>query len=180
MDTMTENQAQTKPSIYAVAVKYGLLTGLMYIVFALFSYLTETFGNIFLTLLVSIVIAVVGIVLALKEFRKLNGGYLTYGQGLGLGLMVSIIAGLLSGLFSMFYIQFIDPSITEKIVDVTMDQMAAFGVDDSVLDQQREAMLAQQTPLKQLMGALGNAFFSGLILSLIIAAIMKKNRPEFE
>jgi uncharacterized protein (DUF486 family) len=177
---MTENQAQTKPSIYAVAIKYGLLTGLLYIAFALFNYLTESYGNFFLALLMSIVIAVIGIVLALKEYRKLNGGYMTYGQGLGLGLMVSLIAGLLSGLFSMFYIQFIDPSITEKIIDATMDQMAAFGVDDSVLDNQREEIMASQTPLKQVTGALGNALFSGLILSLIIAAIMKKNRPEFE
>ncbi len=178
--TETSSELQTKPSIYAVAIKYGLLTGLLYVIFATVNYLTESYGNFFVALLISIVISVTGIVLALREFKKQNEGYMTYGQGLGLGLMVSIIAGIISGLFSMLYIQFIDPSVPEKIVDATMEQMAAFGVDDSILDGQREEIMTSFTPVKQLTSAISNAFFSGLILSLIIAAVMKHKRPEFE
>lgn len=178
--TDTSSQLETKPSIYAVAIKYGLLTGLLYVVFATISYLTESYGNFFVALLVSVVISVIGIVLALKEFRKQNDGLMSYGQGLGLGIMVSIIAGIISGLFSMLYIQFIDPGMPEKLVDATMEQMAAFGVDDSMLDSQREEIMASFTPLKQLTSAITNAFFSGLLLSLIIAAVMKHKRPEFE
>ena len=174
------SQIESKPSIYAVAIKYGLLTGLLYVVFATISYLTESYGNFLIALLVSIVISVIGIVLALKEFRKQNGGFMTYGQGLGLGIMVSIIAGIISGLFSMLYIQFIDPTMPEKLVDATMEQMASFGVDDSILDSQREEIMASFTSVKQLTSAITNAFFSGLILSLIIAAVMKHKRPEFE
>lgn len=176
----TQSQLETKPSIYAVAIKYGLLTGLLYVVFATVNYITESYGNFFLALLVSIVISVTGIVLALREFKKQNNGFMTYGQGLGLGLMVSIIAGLISGLFSMMYIQFVDPGMPEKIIDATMEQMASFGVDDSILEGQREEIMSSFTPLKQLTSALSNAFFSGLILSLIIAAVMKHKRPEFE
>ncbi|PVY36576.1 DUF4199 domain-containing protein [Pontibacter virosus] len=178
--TDASSQLEAKPSIYAIAIKYGLLTGLLYIVFATVNYLSESYGNFFVALLVSVVISVLGIVLALKEYKKQNGGYMTYGQGLGLGIMVSIIAGILSGLFSMLYIQFIDPSVPEKLVDATMEQMAAFGVDDSMLDDQRDEIMASFTPIKQLTSAISNAFFSGLILSLIIAAVMKNNRPEFE
>lgn len=176
----SSSQFESKPSIYAVAVKYGLLTGLLYIVFAAINYITESYGNFFVALLVSIVISVLGIVLALKEFKKQNAGYMTYGQGLGLGIMVSIIAGIISGLFSMLYIQFIDPGVPEKLVEATMEQMASFGVDESVLDSQREEVMASFTPVKQLTSAVTNAFFSGLILSLIIAAVMKHKRPEFE
>jgi tetrahydromethanopterin S-methyltransferase subunit F len=176
----TQSQLETKPSIYAVAIKYGLLTGLLYVVFATVNYITESYGNFFLALLISIVISVTGIVLALREFKKQNAGFMTYGQGLGLGLMVSIIAGLISGVFSMLYIQFVDPGMPEKIVDATMEQMAAFGVDESMLEDKREEIMASFTPVRQLMSALSNAFFSGLILSLIIAAIMKHTRPEFE
>lgn len=180
---MTENQpyaAGNQPSVISVALKYGLLTGVLYVVFAFINFLTESYGNFFITLFVSLVISVTGIVLAMREFKKLNNGYMTFVQGLGLGMIVSVIAGIISGLFNLIYVEYIDPSITEKIIDASIEQMAAFGVDESVLDEQRDKILAEQTPFKQFTSALSNAAFGGLILSLIISAIMKHKHPEFE
>jgi len=180
---MTENQPsvmETQPSLISVALKYGLLTGLISIIYTLFSYLTETFGSIFLNLFIALAITIIGLVLAMREFRKKNGGFMTYGQGLGIGMIVAVTASILSGIFIFLYTSYVDPTITEKIVDSVMDQMGAFGLDDSQLDEARDKMLADTTPFKQLTSALTNGLFGGLILSLIIAAIMKRNRPEFE
>lgn len=170
----------TKPSMLPIALKWGLLTGLVSILYALFGFVTESFGNFLITLLVSLIISILAIVFALKDFRKKNGGYMTYGQGLLLGVSTMVISSILSGLFVMLYTQFVDPTITEKMVDATLEQMSGFGIDDDTLEEQRDKILAENTPLNQLWGALKNGLFGGLILSLIISAIMKRNRPEFE
>ncbi len=177
---MTEPHYETKPSILKIALKWGLLTGLVSIIYALFGFVTESFGNFLITLLVSLIISILGIVMALKEFREKNGGYMTYGEGLLLGVGAMVIASILSGLFAMLYMQFVDPMIGEKMVDATLEQMEGFGVDADALEEQREMILAENTPLNQLWGALKNGLFGGLFLSLIISAIMKRKRPEFE
>jgi hypothetical protein len=173
-------ETQPKPSLIPIALKWGLLTGLVSVIYALFGFITENFGNFLITLGVSLIISIIGIVLALKEFRAKNGGYMTYGQGLLLGMSTMIIASILSGLFAMLYMQFVDQSIAEKMVDATLEQMSGFGIDESALEEQRDKILAENTPMNQLWGALKNGVFGGLILSLIISAIMKNNRPEFE
>lgn len=173
---MTENQ----PSVTAIAIKWGLVTGLIFVAYALFTFITESFGNFFISLFISTAIAIVGIVLAMRDYKKQNFGYMSYGQGLGLGIMVMIVASLISGVFSFFYTTYIDPTIPEKMVDAVIEQLSAFGIEEEAMEEARDKELADNTPLKQLTGALMNGIFSGLFLSLIISAIMKNKRPEFE
>lgn len=180
---MTDNQpvaTEKAPSVFPTALKWGLLAGIISIVFSLYGYITESFGNIFLALAVSLIISITILVLAMRDYRKSNGGYMTYMQGLILGIVTMVIASLISGLFTMLYVQFIDPTIPEKMVDAALEQMIMLGVDDSVIEEQRETIMAENTPVNQLWGALKNGLFGGLILSLIISAIMKRSRPEFE
>lgn len=180
---MTEKQpsaTEKAPSVFPTALKWGLIAGIISIVFSLYSYITESFGNFFITLGVSLALSIVILVLSMRDYRKANGGYMTYLQGLMVGILTMVIASLLSGLFTMLYVQFVDPSIPEKMVDAALEQMIMLGVDDSMIEEQRDTILAENTPLNQLWGALKNGFFGGLILSLIISAIMKRSRPEFE
>ncbi|WP_276497572.1 DUF4199 domain-containing protein [Pontibacter litorisediminis] len=180
---MTENQpfaSEKAPSVFPVSLKWGLLAGVISILFSLYGYITESFGNIFLAFAVSLIISITIIVLAMREYRKANGGYMTYLQGLMVGILTMVIASLISGLFTMLYVQFVDPTIPEKMVDAALEQMIMLGVDDSVIEEQRDAILAENTPVNQLWGALKNGLIGGFILSLIISAIMKRSRPEFE
>ena len=177
---MIKTETHPHPALLPIALKWGLITGLVSLIFTLYGFVTESFGNFMITLLVSLIISVLGIVFALREFRTKNGGYMKYGQGLLLGISTMVISSILSGLFAMLYMQFVDPTIAEKMVDATLEQMSGFGIDESALEEQRDTILAENTPLNQLWGALKNGLFGGLILSLIISAIMKRNRPEFE
>lgn len=168
------------PSIWPIALKYGALTGVLFILYTLFTYISGNFGNFVINLLLSLAIATVGIVLAMREYKQQNFGYMTYGKGLGIGIVVMVIASIISGIFSYIYIAFIDPSIVDKMIEASIAQMAGFGLDEEMLDEQRDQMAEGFTPLKQLINAVVGGLFSGLILSLIISAIMKHNRPEFE
>ncbi|GHA77539.1 DUF4199 domain-containing protein [Pontibacter akesuensis] len=173
---MTEKE----PSIWPISLKYGALTGVLYILYSLFTYISGNFGNFFVNLLISLAIGVIGIVLAMREFKQHNFGYMSYGKGLGIGIVVMVIASIISGIFSYIYIAFIDPSVVDKMIEASVAQMAGFGLDEEMLDQQRDQMAEGFTPLKQLTNAVIGGLFMGLLLSLIISAIMKKNRPEFE
>jgi hypothetical protein len=80
-----------KTSISAVAIRYGLIVGMITVIYSLILYITDLqITNQFLSY-VSFLILIVGIYLAHQNFKKENGGYMTYGQGLGIGSLVSLI-----------------------------------------------------------------------------------------
>lgn len=123
---------------------------------------------------------VVGIVLAHKSFKNMNGGFMSYGQGLSIGTIVSGVTGALSGIFSYIYMSFIDPDYMNRVMEITRSRMEEKGLDDAQIDQSM-AMVSKFSggPLTIVFGILGALLF-GFIISLIISAFTKHTRPEFE
>ena len=169
----------TPPPTTPLALRYGLLTGLVSVVFSLILFLTklDQSGIRWAGLLISIG----GIYLAHQEYKKLNGGFMEYGQGLSLGTMLSAVAALLSSAFTYVYVAFVDPSFIQRILDATRAGMEAKGNlnDDQI--EQGMAMTAKFTtaPMMFVFGMIFGVFF-GFVLSLIISAITKNSRPQFE
>lgn len=162
-----------------IALKYGLLTSLAIIIFTTIVNVTGLFLNKGLSSL-SYVILIVGIVLAMKDFRVANKGYMSYGQGLGLGSMLSAIIGLLGSMFMMFYNQFIDSTIVQQVMDAARQDMESRGMDDAQIDQAMAFTEKLTSPgIQFFIGVLG-FLVTGFIFSLIIAAIMRKEKPVFE
>ncbi len=90
-----EAQAQQRPSIGKIATKYGLIQGV--VGFLLFVVVAMTgMTQSWLTTSISIIVLVVLVVLAHREFKKANEGIMSYGQGVGLGTLLTVIASVLS------------------------------------------------------------------------------------
>lgn len=161
-----------------VALKFGLLTSLGIIILTTLLNVTGLALNKTLANSVYIVL-IVGLVLALKDLRNENKGWLTYGQGLGLGLLVSAIVGLLVSTFSMFYHQFIDSSLLQQQLDTVRLEMESKGMEQAQIDSSMSVVEKMMSPgLLFVMGVFG-FLLSGLIFSLIISAILKKDKPVF-
>ncbi|MFD2571644.1 DUF4199 domain-containing protein [Spirosoma soli] len=166
-----------RTSTARVALKWGGVLGIALILFSLILYLTDNTSNAALGAVTYLFMAV-GIVLAMREYRTLNSGYMTYGEGLGLGALTATISGLLSSLFSVFYTTVIDTGIMERASDKIREQLEDRGVPDEQIDQQMEMMQMFQSPgLLFVFGVIGSAFI-GLLLSLVIAAFMRRNNPN--
>ncbi|HET9503902.1 MAG TPA: DUF4199 domain-containing protein [Hymenobacter sp.] len=169
----------TSTSTTSVGTRYGLITGLISVIISFGLNIThlEQSPAKWLTL----VVMVAGIMLGQQAFKKLNGAFMSYGQGLGVGMVVAGVSAVLSAAFSYIYVTFIDPEMTARLLDKARADMEAQGkMSDAQIDQAMHwtEMFVQGPALVAI--ALVGGIVMGLLISLITAAIFKNPRPEFE
>ncbi len=172
-----ENQ---NASVGKSALTYGLYLGLALVVYSLILYLAGLTGNKaagWVTYLIMIGM----LAFTMINYReKVNGGFLKYGQGVGLGVLTAVYGGVLSAIFSFILIKFIDPGIVEQIVNQAMEEAMASGANEQALEMAEKMVRMFTSPTAiLLMGVVGSAFM-GAIFSLILAAIFKKEPPMFD
>lgn len=175
-----ETRATPQVSTSAVALRYGLLTGLVYVIYLFVLYATEQEMNTALGWL-GLVVPIGGILLAQRYFRAQNGGYMSYGEGMGIGTLLSVVSGALTTLFGYAYRTFIDPEQPQRMAEALRTKFEADGkMSDAQIDQAVEmSQKFSAGPIGLVLG-LVTAVIGGVVLSLIISAIVKHNRPEFE
>ena len=161
------------------AMRYGIIVGLISVIYSfVLAMLDETMNRGLGA--VAYLFLIVGMVMAFKYFKNHNHGYMSYGQGLGLGTLMSLIVGLLSSIFMYIYIKFVDPEMMNRAMEMQRVQMEERGMDDAQIDQAMEMAGKFSSPeLMIVFGTLGFVVI-GFIIALIVAAIMKNARPEFE
>lgn len=169
-----------KLSLTKSAMTYGLYLGLALIIFSLITYVTGLIGNKAVSFL-SYVIYIGMIAFAMVNFRgKENGGILKYGQGVGLGTLTSVVGGVLSSIFMFILFKYIDPSLIEHVVNQAMEEALQKGAPEEHLAEAEKWIRIFTSPTAMLViGIIGSAFF-GLIISLILAAIFKKEPSVFD
>lgn len=169
----------TAPSTTSVGMRYGLITGLVSIIISFGLNIAHLEQSPAKWLTMAVMIA--GIVLGQKAFKKLNGEFMSYGQGLGVGMVVAGVSAVLSAAFSYIYVTFIDPEMTARLLDKARADLEAQGkLNDAQIDQAMHwtAMFMQGPALVAI--ALVGGIVMGLLVSLITAAVLKNPKPEFE
>lgn len=173
------NETLPQPSVTSVALKYGFITALVGVVYTLIIMVADLGDNRWLSGL-SYLILIAGIMLAMKQYKAINYGYMSYGQGLGIGTLVSAIFGLLSGIFVWLYTTFVDTDYMNRMMEKQTEALLDQGMSDEQVEQAMAMTENFQGPLAMILGGLVGAVVIGFLLSLILSAIMKNNRPEFE
>lgn len=168
----------TTPSTAKIALKYGAITGLTLIVYQIILYMTQLDTVTALSLL-TFVIPIVGIVLAIKEFREQNGNQLRYGQGLGVGSLVGAVTGILVAFFETIYLYYIDTSVLKRRIDYMVEKLERSNVSGEMIDKIVEG--ANQTgPGQTFISNVFSYLIFGFIVSLIVAAVMKREKGIFD
>ena len=170
------------PSVSTAAVggRYGLLTGLVSIIISFAVYALQLEQNVIVRFL-SIAVLVVGIILAMRDFKRQNAGFMGYGQGMGVGMTVSGVVGLMSAAFVYIYTTFVDPEVMTRIMDKARADMEAKGsMSDAQIDQAMAMSAKFMTGPFMLIFTIVGSLIMGLIISLIAAAFVKNPQPEFE
>lgn len=116
----------------------------------------------------------------MKNYKEQNYGYMSYGQGLGIGTIVSGVFGFLSGLFTWLYVEFVDTEYMGRVMEQQREEMIRQGLTDEQIDAGMAMAENFQGPVTMILGATIVTLIIGFILSLIISAVMKNKRPEFE
>ena len=178
MDTPNFTQP-VAPTTKAIGVRYGLLTGLAGIAFSLVLNLTKMQDSDIKWL--GMLITILGLWLAHVEYKKQNGDFMEYGQGLSIGMVLSLVSGLLNGIFMYAYTAFVDPTLMAGALEKSRAQMEAKGNMSEEQIEQGLAMAAKfMTPGALFIITIIFSLIMGLVLSLIMSAITKNSRPEFE
>jgi Protein of unknown function (DUF4199) len=170
-----ENQTTTTRT----ALKWGVILGVVFIVYNVVIWVSGQIGNQTFTYLTYPILAA-GIYFAMKEFREENQGFMSYGQGLGLGTMQSAVIGIISGLFSFAYMKFIDTSLPDQMMKIAQREMEKKGTPDDQIEQAMEMTKMFMTPGALFAFTVLGMVFLGFVFSLIISAILKKEKPVFQ
>lgn len=165
-------------------IKYGVIYGVGAIVFTLLLYLInkELTVNTAITLGFSLVFGTALMVVAARSAKAENGGILPFGEALITVFLVFVVGSFITSIFTYILMNYIDPSLVQVVQQRAVEMMEKTAsmmggeMNEDQLDQMREQMEEQSTfnISSVLLGWLTNCVI-GLIYSLIVAAIVKKN-----
>lgn len=163
------------------AIKYGLICGLVYIIFNLLGTLTgiQTSGKWLLSIGFNLVVVVATfyiIYLGIKEYRDdVHAGVLSLGNGVKLGVMIGLIAGVLLAVFSYLYQTVIDPGLVERMMNEMRAGFEEQGMSDADIDQAMRFTEMMRNPALTAGFSVLWVTFWGLLKGLVGGAILQKH-----
>lgn len=169
-----------EPSTAKLALKWGAITGVALILFSTTLYVSNQTSNAGVGAILYLIL-IVGLVLTMREFKQLSNNYLGYGEGLSLGTLTGAIADLISTMYSVAYTTLIDPGLMERVTNEMRTKLEEQNkLTDAQIDQFVDNMKAFQSPGIQFVLGLLWLVFVGFVFSLVIAAILRRNKPVFD
>lgn len=97
-----------------------------------------------------------------------------YGRALGAGVLIALFASLFGIVTNFAYVNFINPGISDIIVQAEIAKLEAKGLGGAQLEGAEKMIRAMTGPVAYAaMGFLGGFFF-GTLISLVAAAFLKR------
>ena len=128
---------------------------------------------------VPLVVAIVVLVLGIKAVREeQEGKYLTYGKGVGTGMLIGLYSGLIAAVYTYIHFTYVNPEFADYMIQASRIKWATAGMQESQMEGAEKFIRVLFKPWVQSLLGLFIGIFFNLILSLIIAAFLKRNRPD--
>ena len=163
----------------SIIQKWGLIGAVGLIVVQLIIYMgTSINSNIAKVIqLLCYVVAIGIVVFGCVEERKAKGGYLNYGNAFKTGFLISLLAAVVFSAFLYIYLKFINHDTMQRLHDMALDE----------IERQNQPEQNKEIGIKiaGLIATPGGSAFAnlfaytllGVIVSLIIAAVVKRDGP---
>jgi ABC-type sugar transport system permease subunit len=103
---------------------------------------------------------------------------MSYGRGVGTGTLISLYSGLMSSVYSFIHFKFVNPEFADYQLALIRPKWEAAGMGEAQMDQAEKMTRAMMGPVAQAILTPIMVVLFGLILSLIIAAILKRPAPD--
>lgn len=168
---------EIKPKVGKFALNYGLLLGAVGIVFILMLYsLDMHYQGGMMVAGVSIVMTIVVMAIGMIQFKKANGGFMSFGQGLKVGVGIGLVGGIVGIIFNQIMTGIIDPQMMEKAMEYQRGLLLETpGLTPEQVDAQMEMGKKFTTPTMQIMFGLIYSVVMSFLLALIPALILKRS-----
>ena len=168
-------------TVFSQGIKTGLTAVGASVVLVLLAYLTGinmiswTFQGISYVVMIAVMIA------GLLAFRKANGGYMVFAQGILIVLVAGLVSSVLSYFFNLLYYNVINPSAVEEIIEYSKSAVEKMGVALSdELEEQLRVNAEKNTHfsvLNLVFGVIGSLMIWS-VLGAILGAIFSKKDPN--
>ena len=170
-----ENQTSSK----SFMVNNGVILGIISVLFSLILYAT---GNHlpphWSASVASLIVTIACIVLATKQFKAANSGFLSWGQGVKIGVGVAIVGGLIVVIYNYLFANFIEPDYMAQIMEIQSQTYLDGGMTEEQIEAANEMTASFSSPgIMAAVGIVTSAIF-GFIIAAITSAIMKKSEEE--
>ncbi|WP_337040949.1 DUF4199 domain-containing protein [Emticicia sp. 17c] len=166
-----------QPSTARIALKWGVIFAIIIIIYSIVLHMTGLWKNPLLTF-ISFIILLPGVILAVREYKLLNEGYLNFGDGLGTGALMAAVAGLIAAVFGYIYVTLIDTTISGQMLEMQRERLEAQGLSPERVEEFLQSYSSFMTPGMMLMITWFIYIFFGFIWSLIVSVIQKNSRSE--
>lgn len=170
---------------FSIPVYWGLIIGFISIfTFTIYSmFMMESAGiwgasalGIFSFLLMLILLGV----MATKQ-RTAMGGYITFREAFQ-GIFVSIlIITLMSQVYSIIYSTWIDPEYFEKMKEMQLNMTYKLGGSEEAMtkaEEKIEEQMNEKNSIKNILIGMSTSLILYSLFGFIVAAIVKRNKPE--
>jgi hypothetical protein len=127
---------------------------------------------------INIVLLIVLMVLAHREYRKTHEGMMTYPQGLGSGTLLSVIASVITGVLLFIYVKYINTGYAAAMMKMQQAAIEQRGLTGAQADQALAMTGAMLTPVGILITSLLGGAIAGFIVALIVSIFTRKGDPR--
>lgn len=119
------------------------------------------------------------IFLGTRAKREKNNGLISYGQGLGTGVGIAFFGSILVAFYTFVFFKFIDADMFEQLILRAEDQLYEKGMPDDQVEMAMQYTRKFMSPVPMAAMVVLSYTFMGFIISLITAAIIKKEGDPF-
>ena len=183
MANLVDNQEfieESSASYQSVVFKYGGIAAMIGIAIGLIMYMADMVdpSDSTISSIVQLLVFVGAIVLAIKEHREDDlGGYISFGRAFTVGILTTLFLAVINAIWTYIFMGFIAPDMVDMIMEAQMQAMADSGMGEDEIEQAMEITKGFMSPGMISVMSIFGSLFMGAIISLIVAAIMKKNSP---
>ncbi|MBT8311244.1 MAG: DUF4199 domain-containing protein [Eudoraea sp.] len=170
---------EQQPKTGKFALNYGLLLGAVSVIFTFMLYTLDMhYQQSAGVIIISAVLSLAAIIIGLIQFKKANGGFMSFGQGFKIGVGICLIAGIIGIIFNQIMLNVIDPDMMTKALDFQEQQLVERGLTPQQASDQMEMGKQFATPLWQITFGLIFSILFGILLTIVPALVIKKAKPE--
>lgn len=118
---------------------------------------------------------ILAVIFVQTNYKKELGGYISFGKAFSSGFKVAAYTGLFIAVILIIYYVILDSEAKQKLIDTALQ---AAGDDE----QKRKGVEIMKSSMVYFIGFVGGVIYTflGLIVSLIGAAVIKKEKPLYE
>ncbi len=183
LDNPNEAIDPTEVSPWPTASRHGFLAGLVLIAIGLVMHLAgmvdytgQSSSSNWLSNIATWGVMIAAIIMAIRQHRDQElGGAISFGRSFYVGFIVSLVIASISALWGYIFFAFVEPSLIDTMTEMSREQMIEQqGMTEGEADEAMKYVSWMMTPaMLSVFGGLG-ALLAGVIFSLILGAILKK------